>query len=90
MTQLTPKVLLLYDRKGLLVPEEKDAFTNYRCYTYDQIERGSKIRTLSWMGFYLTTLPAAKVVSTIYKDLIRKRVLSIPAYLNAWRRADFG
>jgi effector-binding domain-containing protein len=53
MTHLTQKALRLYDKKGLLVPEAKDAFTNYRCYTYDQIERGVKIRILSWMGFSL-------------------------------------
>ncbi|SFM47032.1 MerR family transcriptional regulator [Methanolobus profundi] len=56
MTHLTQKALRLYDKKGLLVPEAKDAFTNYRCYTYDQIERGVKIRTLSWMGFSLNEI----------------------------------
>jgi effector-binding domain-containing protein len=53
MTHLTQKALRLYDQKGLLVPEAKDAFTGYRCYTYPQIERGIKIRMLSWMGFGL-------------------------------------
>ncbi|WP_406656771.1 GyrI-like domain-containing protein [Methanolobus sp. ZRKC2] len=53
MTQLTQKALRFYDRKGLLVPAAKDTFTGYRCYTYPQIERGVKIRTLSWMGFRL-------------------------------------
>ncbi|WP_048205317.1 GyrI-like domain-containing protein [Methanococcoides methylutens] len=53
MTHLTQKALRLYDQKGLLVPEAKDAFTGYRCYTYSQIERGVKIRLLSWMGFGL-------------------------------------
>ena len=53
MTHLTQKALRFYDKKGLLVPEAKDAFTGYRCYTAAQIERGVKIRTLSWMGFSL-------------------------------------
>lgn len=53
MTHLTQKALRLYDQKGLLVPEAKDAFTGYRCYSYPQIERGVKIRILSWMGFGL-------------------------------------
>ncbi|WP_135612101.1 GyrI-like domain-containing protein [Methanococcoides sp. AM1] len=53
MTHLTQKALRLYDQKGLLVPEAKDAFSGYRCYTSHQIERGVKIRMLSWMGFGL-------------------------------------
>ncbi|KGK99679.1 MerR family transcriptional regulator [Methanococcoides methylutens] len=53
MTHLTQKALRLYDQKGLLVPEAKDAFSGYRCYSYPQIERGVKIRILSWMGFGL-------------------------------------
>jgi len=53
MTHLTPKALRSYDKKGLLVPEVKDAFTGYRCYASTQIEKGVKIRTLSWMGFNL-------------------------------------
>nr|WP_250868919.1 MerR family transcriptional regulator [Methanococcoides seepicolus] len=39
---MTQKALRLYDRKGLLVPASKNAFTGYRCYTYPQIERGIK------------------------------------------------
>jgi effector-binding domain-containing protein len=53
MTHLTQKALRLYDRKGLLVPQVKDAFTGYRYYTYPQIVRGVKIRLLSDMGFGL-------------------------------------
>ena len=78
MTHLTQKALRLYDRKGLLVPEAKDAFTNYRCYTYEQIERGVKIRTLSWMGFSLdeiaTLLDAEeKSDSATISELMQKR-----------------
>ena len=53
MTHLTQKALRLYDKKGLLVPQVKDAFTGYRYYTYPQLERGVKIRILSSMGFSL-------------------------------------
>ena len=53
MTHLTQKALRFYDKRGLLVPEIKDAFTGYRCYTSLQIERGVKIRILTWMGFSL-------------------------------------
>jgi effector-binding domain-containing protein len=78
MTHLTQKALRLYDRKGLLVPEAKDAFTNYRCYTYEQIERGVKIRTLSWMGFSLdeiaTLLDAEeRSDSATISELMQKR-----------------
>ncbi|MDY6931711.1 MAG: MerR family transcriptional regulator, partial [Halobacteriota archaeon] len=53
ITRLSQKALRLYDKKGLLVPEIKDTFTGYRYYTISQIERGIKIKTLSWMGFTL-------------------------------------
>ena len=53
VTHLTSKALRLYDRKGLLVPQAKDQFTGYRYYTFPQIERGIKIKTLCWLGFGL-------------------------------------
>ncbi|MBD3404967.1 MAG: MerR family transcriptional regulator [Candidatus Lokiarchaeota archaeon] len=53
ITQLTPKALRLYDKKGLLIPEEKDTLTGYRYYTIPQIETGVKIKLLSWLGFGL-------------------------------------
>jgi len=53
MTHLTGKALRLYDRKGLLVPQAKDQFTGYRYYTFPQIEKGIKIKTLCWLGFGL-------------------------------------
>ena len=53
MTRLSQKALRLYDRKGLLVPEAKDPFTGYRCYTVSQLEKGMKIKTLSFLGFSL-------------------------------------
>lgn len=53
MTRLSQKALRLYDRKGLLVPEAKDPFTGYRYYTVPQLEKGMKIKTLSFLGFSL-------------------------------------
>jgi effector-binding domain-containing protein len=53
MTHLTGKALRLYDRKGLLIPQAKDQFTGYRYYTFPQIEKGIKIKTLCWLGFGL-------------------------------------
>jgi len=53
MTRLSQKALRLYDRKGLLIPEVKDAFTGYRYYTVPQIEQGMKIKTFTFLGFSL-------------------------------------
>jgi len=53
MTRLSQKALRLYDRKGLLVPEAKDPFTGYRYYTVSQLEKGMKIKTLTFLGFSL-------------------------------------
>lgn len=53
MTRLSQKALRLYDSKGLLVPEAKDPFTGYRYYTVSQLEKGMKIKILSFMGFSL-------------------------------------
>ncbi|MDQ1253964.1 MAG: hypothetical protein QG646_3178 [Euryarchaeota archaeon] len=53
MTRLSQKALRLYDRKGLLVPEAKDPFTGYRYYTVSQLEKGMKIKILSFLGFSL-------------------------------------
>jgi effector-binding domain-containing protein len=53
MIRLSQKALRLYDRKGLLVPEAKDPFTGYRYYTIAQLEKGMKIKTLTFLGFSL-------------------------------------
>ncbi|MFX0093825.1 MAG: MerR family transcriptional regulator, partial [Candidatus Hodarchaeota archaeon] len=53
MTQLSPKALRLYDKKGLLVPGEKDPITGYRYYTMSQVEKGVKIKMLIGFGFGL-------------------------------------
>ena len=53
MTRLSQKALRLYDRKGLLVPEAKDPLTGYRYYTVSQLEKGVKIKILSFLGFSL-------------------------------------
>jgi len=50
MPRLSQKALRLYDRKGLLVPEAKDPFTEYRYYTVSQLEKGMKIDPLLLPG----------------------------------------
>jgi effector-binding domain-containing protein len=57
ITTLTPKALRFYDKKGILVPEEKDPITGYRYYTITQVETAIKIKTLSWLGFNLDEIP---------------------------------
>jgi effector-binding domain-containing protein len=56
ITRLSQKALRLYDERGLLVPQEKDAFTRYRYYTGSQIARGVSIKTLCELGFPLTEI----------------------------------
>jgi effector-binding domain-containing protein len=53
MTRLTQKALRLYDKKGILVPQEKNGLTGYRYYTISQIDIGLKIKSLSMLGFGL-------------------------------------
>lgn len=53
VTRLSKKALYCYERKGLLVPVERDLCTGYRYYTPQQIERGIWIGSLSNMGFSL-------------------------------------
>ncbi|OPY19796.1 MAG: DNA-binding transcriptional regulator CueR [Methanomethylovorans sp. PtaU1.Bin073] len=82
MTHLTCKALRLYDRKGLLVPEAKDQFTGYRYYTFPQIEKGIKIKTLCWLGFGLdeigTLLDAEEEgKKDIISDMMRNRALEV-------------
>lgn len=63
MTQLTPKTLRFYDKRGLLIPEEKDPLTGYRYYTLSQVEEGIKIKMLTWMGFDLDNI--AKILAAV-------------------------
>lgn len=55
-TQLTQKALRLYDKKGIIVPGNKDPITGYRYYKVSQIERGIKIKILSKLGFGLSDI----------------------------------
>lgn len=82
MTRLTQKALRLYDKKGILVPKEKNGLTGYRYYTISQIETGLKIKTLSMLGFSLDQI-AEFLESLQRKDekriqqLIHKRIEEI-------------
>lgn len=87
ITRLSQKALRLYDERGLLVPQQKDAFTRYRYYTGSQIARGVSIKTLCELGFSLTeieTLLSAKEKNdtTTIRALFLKRRTEIRSEVN--------
>ena len=53
ITRLSKKALYCYEKKGILVPVQKDICTGYRYYTPLQIEKGIWIKALSALGFRL-------------------------------------
>ncbi|MBN1432587.1 MAG: MerR family transcriptional regulator [Methanomicrobiaceae archaeon] len=53
ITRLSKKALYCYEKKGLLIPVQKDICTGYRYYTSLQIEKGVWIKSLSALGFSL-------------------------------------
>jgi len=63
MTQLTPKALRIYEKKGLLVPD-RDDYTGYRYYMTNQIEQGIKIKMLVNMGFGLDDI--SDILAAVY------------------------
>jgi effector-binding domain-containing protein len=56
ITRLSKKALYCYEKKGLLVPVQKDICTGYRYYTPLQIEKGVWIKALSTLGFGLNEI----------------------------------
>lgn len=53
LMQVTVKTLRHYEQMGLLIPSEVDAWTGYRYYTVEQMQRLNAIRGLKDMGFSL-------------------------------------
>jgi len=53
LTGVTIKTLRYYDRVGLLKPAKVDAFTGYRYYTAEQIDRLNRILALKDLGLSL-------------------------------------
>ena len=82
ITRLTGKALRLYDRKGLLVPQAKDRFTGYRYYTFPQIEKGIKIKSLCLLGFGLDEIATLLYAEEegkkdLISDMMRNRAREI-------------
>ncbi len=80
VTRLSKKALYCYEKKGLLVPVERDICTGYRYYTPGQIERGIWIGSLCSLGFTLDETARilseedrnSPVVQALLKDRLRQ------------------
>ena len=70
-TGLTPKALRLYDDLGLLLPAEVDAYSGYRRYAPDQVERARLVASLRLVGMPLARIrevldmPAARAAGEV-------------------------
>ena len=51
--RVSVRMLRHYEKLGLLVPAETDAYTSYRYYTLDQLPRLNRITALKQLGFSL-------------------------------------
>lgn len=78
VTRLSKKALYCYEKKGLIVPVERDLCTGYRYYTPAQIERGIWIGSLCSLGFTLDEtrriLTAEDRRSPAVQALLKKRL----------------
>lgn len=78
ITRLSKKALYCYEKKGLLVPVQKDLCSGYRYYTPLQIEKGIWIKALSALGFGLDEIDAITGLndknSPEARDLINHRL----------------
>lgn len=53
MVRLTTKALRVYEKRGLLLPENVDTLTGYRFYSTQQLQRGMLLAQLAWSKFSL-------------------------------------
>lgn len=72
LTRISIRMLRHYDEIGLLKPQTIDAFTGYRLYSVDQIQKANRIQVLKEMGFSL-----AEICGLMERDLDSKQLLSI-------------
>ncbi|WFN33830.1 GyrI-like domain-containing protein [Methanogenium sp. S4BF] len=80
VTRLSKKALYCYEKKGLLVPVERDICSGYRYYSPGQIERGIWIGSLCSLGFTLDETARilseedrnSPVVQTLLKNRLRE------------------
>lgn len=77
---LTPKALRLYDDLGLLRPAEVDAWTGYRRYDADQLDRARLVATLRLIG-----MPLARIRTVLDADGTAEAGDVVAAY---WRQVE--
>lgn len=81
LSRISIRMLRHYDEIGLLVPEEIDAYTNYRYYSESQLPMAGRITALKDMGFRLATI--GEIVNN-YDDFQElSRILEIK-YSETW------
>lgn len=77
ITNLSRKALLLYEKKGLLIPEQVDEKTGYRYYNYNQIRRASQIAFLRNMEIpldYMASILDGRMTLKQYFESNRMRM----------------
>jgi effector-binding domain-containing protein len=85
VTRLSKKALYCYEKKGLLVPVERDICSGYRYYSPAQIERGIWIGSLCSLGFTLDETARilseedrnSPLVQTLLKNRLRETRVEI-------------
>lgn len=60
LSHLTVKALRFYEKEGLLIPQEVDAFTGYRMYETSQLEVAARIKSYRQLGFSIEQIKAAE------------------------------
>lgn len=78
LTRLSKKALYYYERKGVLIPVQRDVCTGYRYYSPGQIERGIWIGNLCSLGFTLDETSRILLEKDrnipIVRDLLKNRL----------------
>lgn len=92
ITRLSKKALYCYEKKGLLVPVQKDICTGYRYYTPLQIEKGIWIKALSALGFNLDEIERItgqdNKNSPEISEMIAERLLAVREDLQRLKMAE--
>src|SRR5689334_16051822 len=86
LSQVSVDTLRHYDTLGLLKPNEVDAFTGYRYYTFQQLGRLNRILALKDLGLSLEQIgPMLEedVSITQLKELLRRKREEIEAHIHA-------
>jgi len=93
ITRLPIRLLRLYDRKGILVPEARDLCTGYRYYSGTQLPRGVAIRALGEIGFSPAEIAAVLAArergeTAIVRELFGRRQAAIRSEIHRLRKVE--